>query len=1166
MTKASQPSSLDCGIAVIHSNQLEELRDVVEYWLRRHPLAPLENEIFLVQSNGMGQWLKQGLAQNSALGIAAAIKIQLPALFIWNAYRAVLGQQLTTEQPLAKSPLTWRLYRLLPTLVSQPDFVALARFLTDDTNCRKRFQLAEQLADLFDQYQVYRSDWINDWGNGHDKLRNAQGEMLPMPELQHWQPLLWRAIQADLGEIDTEYASRASVHTLFMNRIDGLAQRPAGIPRRIIVFGLSSLPQQSLEVLAKLGKFCQIVLFVHNPCQYYWADIIEDKELLKANRRRQHYKSGMTAAMPPEELHLKTQPLLAAWGKQGRDYIRLLDHFDETQRYANWHWPDNKIDLFKDYGESGTRNLLQQLQQTILDLEPLPCDPVTLSAIDNSLAFHIAHSPQREVEILHDQLLDRFNAAEHNGNRLHPRDIVVMVPDINKYAPHIRAVFGQIKPEDPRYIPYSLADQQQRGQNPLLVAVETLANLPESRFTVSEFLGLLEVPALRQRFGIEEAAIPTLHQWIEESGIRWGLNAWQRAQTVDGIPDHLEANTWHFGLKRMLLGYAVGAGTAFNGIEPFEEIGGLEANWLGNVSFLLETLEKYAIQLKPDKNFTEWQQTLLALMDDFFASDNEPERKILETLTRSLTTWGHNCEQAGLTSGDTLPLSVVREAWLAGVDEPTLHQRFLSGRINFCTLMPMRAIPFRIICLLGMNDGDYPRSHQPQSFDLMSQRGQYRPGDRSRRQDDQYLFLEALLSAREQLYISWVGRNIRDNSELPPSVLVSQLRDTLEQGWQLSDNSPSLLSMLTVKHPLQAFSKQYVTRLRDPRLFTYAREWFEESTPLNPSKPTTITNDEKNLTLTVESLAYFLRSPVKAFCNQTLKFGFDDERVTSEDNEPFGFNALDSYGLSNDLLNAVKNSNPNNLNDFFDHECTTLAAKGKLPLGPFALAAFDSIKYPVTQAFQQYQAYLDDWPTMLLPQSCEVKFELDNGITILLTGNLSQLRQKEDGKSKGLIHLTAQSLIAKDSKIDFHKLLLHWVQHLLGCAVGMSLQSLVISADSVLEIAPIPKEAADDLLKTLGYAWHQGLQAPLPIACKTEFAWLDAKPEQADAVAISKYEGNDWSKGEVHYDAYLARFFPNFASLSPPDSEHGFKFWADTLYRPLFDHAKLHQTVQEAQP
>jgi exodeoxyribonuclease V gamma subunit len=294
MTESNHILPLDSGIAVIHSNQLEELRDVVEYWLRQHPLAPLENEIFLVQSNGMGQWLKQNLAQNSLLGIAAAIKMQLPSLFIWSAYRAVLGEQIPKEQLLAKAPLIWRLYRLLPILVTQSGFETLATFLADDSNSRKRYQLAEQLADLFDQYQVYRSDWISDWAEENDVLRNAHGEIKVLPEQQHWQAALWRAVLEDLGEESMLFASRASVHAQFMTHIDTLERRPAGMPRRIILFGLSSLPQQSLEVLAKLGKFCQIVLFVHNPCQHYWADIIEDKELLKAERRRQSYKSGMT--------------------------------------------------------------------------------------------------------------------------------------------------------------------------------------------------------------------------------------------------------------------------------------------------------------------------------------------------------------------------------------------------------------------------------------------------------------------------------------------------------------------------------------------------------------------------------------------------------------------------------------------------------------------------------------------------------------------------------------------------------------------------------------------------------------------------------------------------------------------------------------------------------
>lgn len=1157
MTDSSQLHSLDAGIAVIHSNQLEELRDVVEYWLRQHPLAPLENETFLVQSNGMGQWLKQSLAGNASMGIAAAMTMQLPSLFIWRVYRAVLGEQIPKEQPLAKAPLTWRLYRLLPVLIAQPGFETLANFLADDSNSRKRHQLAEQLADLFDQYQVYRSDWIADWAGGHDQLRDAHGVSQSLSEAQRWQAASWRAMLKDLGEEATPFASRAAVHQQFMARIDTLTARPAGIPRRIVLFGLSSLPQQSLEVLAKLGKFCQIVLFVHNPCRHYWADIIEDKELLKAERRRQPYKSGMSASLAAEELHLHAPPLLAAWGKQGRDYIRLLDHFDETQSYADWHWPDSKIDLFKDYGEDHSRSLLQSLQQTILDLEPLPEQPEVLDQADDSIQFHIAHSPQREVEILHDQLLARFAAARQNGEPLYPRDVIVMVPDINQYAPHIRAVFGLIPADDPRHIPYSLADQQQRGENPMLVAVEALLNLPESRFAVSEFLGLLEVPALRTRFDIAETAIPKLHQWIEEAGIRWGLNAEQRTQTVD-MPANLQANTWQFGLRRMLLGYAVGAGSAFEDIQPYEEIGGLDAQWLGGLSFLLETLEKYAALLKQAHHPQAWLQVLSSLLDDFFLVGNDRERKTLETLTTALQNWSHCCEQAGLADADTLPINVVREAWLTGVDEPSLHQRFLSGRVNFCTLMPMRAIPFRLICLLGMNDGDYPRNQQAPSFDLMSQRGHYRPGDRSRRQDDQYLFLEALLSARQQLYISWVGRSIRDNSERPPSLLISQLRDVLERGWMLPDQG-SLLEAISIEHPLQPFSPAYVAKNRDQRLFTYAREWFETST-LSPASQTSAAGaEEKNVSLSLEALARFLKAPVKTFCNNTLKFGFDDDTVTSEDSEPFAFDNLQAYVICESLLHDLKSENPGDIEPFLSRQQTAMAQKGLLPLGGFAQASFAALADPVKLAWERYLSLLPTWSDELDAHTLQLPaFALADGVALQLSGDLSNLRRSNQGD--GMIYLTAQTLFNKDKSIKYPNLLLHWVRHLAACADRQPLQSLIVASDGIVEIAAIAQAQAQSQLLSLAEAYYQGMLAPLPVACKSAFVWLNATPEKAQA----SYEGDDWNAGEVDYDAYLIRFFPSFADLQTSGDGRDFGYWAGRLYRPVLENIKPYTPAAEA--
>ncbi|MGJ0485380.1 MAG: exodeoxyribonuclease V subunit gamma [Methylomicrobium sp.] len=1172
MPESSHFTPLDSGVAVIHSNQLEQLRDVVSYWVRQHPLNPLENEVFLVQSNGMGQWLKQSLAQNSALGIAAAIQMQLPSLFIWGVYRAVLGEEIPLEQPLAKAPLTWRLYRLLPSLASKAGFETLDSFLADDRDCRKRYQLAEQLADLFDQYQVYRSDWLTDWAKSENVLRDAHSESREMPEAQRWQAGLWRAVLADLGdETAVPFASRAAVHAQFMDRIKTLTERPAGLPRRIILFGLSSLPQQSLDVLAKLGKFCQIVLFVHNPCRHYWADIIEDRDLLKAKRRRQAYKkTEQTSLLNTDDLHLDAPPLLAAWGKQGRDYIRLLDYYDEKQSYEEWNWLDNKIDLFVDYGERlDQRTLLQHLQQSILDLEPPPDAPFLLDEADDSLIFHVAHSRQREVEILHDQLLARFEAAEKNGKPLSPRDVIVMVPDINQYAPHIRAVFGLHPPGDPRHIPYSLADRQQRGNDPLLTAGEALLDLPDSRFTVSEYLNLLEVGALRARFGIDESAIPKLHQWIEGAGIRWGLNAEQRARIVN-MPE-LETNTWQFGLRRMLLGYAVGAGEAFEGIEPYEEIGGLDAQWLGGLAFLLETLETYAQRLAQPQSFSDWRQTLQNLLDDFFIAGSEPERKTLDTLNEALEKWCRYAEQAGLGPDDKLPIQVVREAWLAGVDEPSLHQRFLSGKVNFCTLMPMRAIPFRQICLLGMNDGDYPRNQQVNGFDLMSQRGQYRPGDRSRRQDDQYLLLEALLSAREQLYISWIGRSIRDDSKRPPSVLVGQLRDVLAQCWTLGDGR-SLLEAITACHPLQPFSRKYVTKTQEPgpELFTYAKEWFSETSLAEPNELLPTSVEEKRVPVPLEFLARFLRAPVKEFCNFALKFSFDDETVTSKDHEPFHFEALQAYMYGNRLLDAIKNTNPDDVETFLDHQQTVMAQKGELPLGGFAKAFYTSLTEPVKTAWDNYQALLWDWPTAREAHVITLQLQPKQGPAVELTGELSQLRRHRDHENLALVYLTVQSLKPKEG-IKYHNLMKYWVLHLAACAEGRELETYVAAADGVIKIKPLSRTEASGHLQRLLFAVNQGMRDPLPVACKTAFAWLSAldkdKEQQDKAMEKARdcYEGSGWKDGEVAYDPYLTRFFPTFEELRQADFDIGFEFWTEELYQPVFKFVHPDQSATEAQ-
>jgi len=282
------PVSLPSGFMVLHGNRLEDLRDVLVQYLQAHPLGVLEAETVLLQSNGMKHWLELAIADDAALGICAATRMALPSAYLWQLYRAVLGAQaVPAHMPFDKSRLLWRLIRLLPGLCdSDPVYLPLQRYLAGDNPARKLYQLAQQLADVLDGYQSYRADWLSDWAEGVDQLRGPQGLPLVLPSEQAWQAQLWRDIQADVGEALAQ-SSRASVHERFMAALDlatpEIRQR---LPRRLIVFGISSLPMQSVQALAALGRYCQVLLLVQNPCQYYWGDLVEGHASLRAQLQR----------------------------------------------------------------------------------------------------------------------------------------------------------------------------------------------------------------------------------------------------------------------------------------------------------------------------------------------------------------------------------------------------------------------------------------------------------------------------------------------------------------------------------------------------------------------------------------------------------------------------------------------------------------------------------------------------------------------------------------------------------------------------------------------------------------------------------------------------------------------------------------------------------------
>jgi DNA helicase/exodeoxyribonuclease V, gamma subunit (EC 3.1.11.5) len=1111
---------IEPGLMVLHGNRLEDLRDILVGWLRQAPLRPLEDERILVQSNGIAQWFRLALARaesEGGLGIAASVNVELPGRFLWDAYRAVLGRDaVPPESPFDKSRLVWRLMRLLPALAREPVFEPLAAFLGDGGDARKCHQLAERLADLYDGYQVYRADWLDDWAAGRDIVRDARGGAPAMAATDCWQAALWRRLLDDVGPVEAD-GHRAAVHARFLDVAATATRRPPALARRIVVFGMSSLPRQTLEALSALSRWSQVVLVVLNPCRHYWADIVDDRELLRAERKRQQAKPGMPAMPDEGDLHLYANPLLAAWGKQGRDYIRLLDEFDHPEayrkRFTAW---DERIDFFE---EPGTATLLGQVQSAILDLEPLPTEPVALAAADDSIAFHVAHGPQREVEILHDQLLARFEASARAGDPILPRDVIVMVPDIDTYAPHIDAVFGRVSRDDPRYVPFSIADRASRGTVPMVMALDMLMGMTESRFGAGDMADLLDVPALRQRFGLGDDDLPLLHRWVEGAGIRWGLDAEQRASL--GLPA-LEQNTWIFGLRRMLLGYAVGQGEPWGDIEPYAEVGGLDAELVGPLADLVERLGAHWRVMAEPAAASVWGERLRALLRDFFRPTEADDQMLVQRLLDGLDAWERACAEAAFV--EPVPIDVVREAWLGQIDDGGLSKRFLAGAVSFGTLMPMRAIPFRLVCLLGMNDGEYPRARPPMDFDLMARAGAWRPGDRSRREDDRYLFLEALLSARDALHIGWVGRSARDNAERAPSVLVGQLRDYLAAAWRDSDGG-SLLHRLTVEHPLQPFSPAYF-REGDPRLFTYANEWRHVHDGGTATAGDLLSGWSAERPIGLATLRRFLRHPVREFFQARLGVRFELPDVASEALEPFALDGLDRFSMTDTVLrSALREERASG--EAITAATARLQRSGQLPMGGFAAPVRRELEEGAAAVYGRYVAERRRWPVDAGKFEVRVSSE---GVQIedWLTG----LRANAEGALAALL-VSPSGVLDAEGRPLVHRVVMPWVDHLVAQAAGHAIETRYIGSDATIVMAPMDSAHARAALGALVRAWLANMSRPLPVAMKAAIAWIAASDDEAaEAAARRAYSPTDeFSRGEVDGDPYLARAWPDFDAM-----------------------------------
>jgi exodeoxyribonuclease V gamma subunit len=1143
---------------VLHGNRLEDLRDLLVQVLKAQPLAVLEPEVILLQSNGMKHWLEMALADDGALGVCAATRMALPGAYLWQVYRAVLGSgAVPASMPFDKTSLLWRLVRLLPTLCeANPVYAPLTRYLGAPVQPRKLYQLAMQLADVLDGYQSYRADWLTDWAGGRNVLGGAT-VVADLPPEHAWQAQLWRDIRADVGNA-FEDASRAVVHAQFLAamaevkaRFMATGQLPRGLPTRLVVFGVSSLPMQLVQALASLGQVCQVLMLVQNPCQHFWGDLVEGHAGLRAQARRR--QSPKPAPDQPLDLFAEVSgaphhPLLASWGKQGRDYLHLLDGFDAPEHYRQ-HW--SRVDVFVDPAAATPDRPASQLallQSNMLNLNPEPAAPQFLPD-DGSLVFVSAHSAQRELEVLHDRLLAWFE----DDLTLNTRDVMVMVPDMAAFAPHIQAVFGRFVPGQPGYVPYAVADTTART-SPLVQALEQLLNLPSARLTLREWATLFEVAAVRKRFKLTEADVQQLQDWLAQAGVRWGLDADHRqAWGLPAQAQGLAQNTWVFGLRRLLLGYAIGPDPDALWADTLAQpaLSGLSAPLLGALLDWLQATQDTLEALSQDHPPAQWQQVLQQLVQRFFAPADDADERSITRVLEPLQAWADACDAAQLCSA--LPLEVVREHWLSSIDVGGLEQRFFGGGVQFATLMPMRSIPFSVICLLGMTDGAYPRVQAPRDFDLMA--ASWRFGDRSRREDDRYLFLEAILSARQKLYVSWQGHSANDNSNRPPSVLVAQLQDHVNALWTPAHHAQV--------QPLQPFSSAYF--VADSGFETFDADWAasQQGKALPAIEPeAAFTVPLCPTAWTLDDLQRLLRAPVEVFFRNRLQVTLDALDELTEPDEPFALTALQQHMVGADLLRCNDPA----------HSLARLQGSGQLPLAAFGQRSGQALADVAEQVRARRAPWLARFPNALHAQPVDLSFA--GGVS--LTGALDGVYGQSPGAQAACLQLAERTGAVLQGKQDTpgargHVLVRLWVRHLAACACGLRLTSVQLGVDGQVVFHPMAPHLAHQVLSGLLQILAQAWAAPLPVACKTAFVYLQTmalnaqlppdKPlKDPHEAARAAFEGGQFD-GEWQQSAYLQRAFASYDEVMT-DLPH----WAQALYGDLAASVDVTQATPEVSP
>ena len=959
------------------------------------------------------------------------------------------------------------------------------------------------LADLFDQYAVHRPGMLAAWER-HDEgtLTSAR------PEDMAWQAELWRLLRRRLA-----VASPAERFETTPRRIEaepGLVD----LPQRVSLFGLTRLPSSHLNVLKAIAVHRDVHLFLLHPSDDLWEEVASKAPHPPPSLLR---KDDPTARLPKN-------PLLRSWGRDAREMQLVLAGHGIT---GGTHRPVDagempktllgriQADIRADRTPPGSQAPGSQApgsqapgsqapgsrapgSQAPRDRAPVDAkDPRPLLADDDdSLRMHSCHGRARQVEVVREAVLHLLA----DDPTLEPRDVIVMCPDIELFAPLVSATFGAATLAGTPQLRARLADRSLRQTNPLLAVAAHLLELAGSRVTTSDVLDFASREPVARRFGLDldQEALSRIERWLAGTGVRWGLDGPHRAPWK---LERVEAGTWRAGIDRLLLGVAMAEDERlFGGTLPFGDLSSDDIDLAGRLAELVGRLQLTLDDLSGPQTAPCWARALiegtarLSAWEPGEAWQEEEVRRAFQDLAGAPSP----DDRAGATDGAydggvELDLSEARALLADRLRGRPTRANFRTGDMTICTLVPMRSVPHRVVCLLGLDDGLFPRPGDQDGDDLLL--ADPYVGDRDVPSEDRQLLLDALLAATEHVVITFEGRDQHLNQRRPPAVPVAELLDVVDKTVRLSDPARAAREMVVVNHPLQAFNPINFA----PRMLDRRDSWRFDDAHLEGARAMCGDRQPRQRFLTerlpptgsptvaLSSLVRFLEHPVRAFLRERLSFYAADLPDQPSDALVVEMGPLERWALGDRLLEARLGGAD------LDKALMAERGRGLLPPGPLGEAALSDVKAVV----EALVAEVDSLPCGHdQPVPVEVNIDLPGGCSLVGTvpGVRGSTVLRCTYSKLGPKHRMRAWAMFLALSAAFPELAPSAVT--VGQATGSSPGRPRLSTFTLEPLAEGPdalRSEALTLLDVLVDLYQRGMREPLPIYCATSAAWATAR-------------------------------------------------------------------------